>query len=59
LLEAATAGGEIRPDISPSLLLYAVAKLRLPVPDEGVADSQRMVALLVDGLRYGAEHHRN
>jgi AcrR family transcriptional regulator len=54
LLEAAAASGEIRADISPRDLLYAVATLCLPVPDEGVAYSQRMVALLIDGLRYGA-----
>ncbi len=54
LLEAAAASGEIRAGISPRDLLYAVASLCLPVPDEGVAYSQRMVALLVDGLRYGA-----
>jgi AcrR family transcriptional regulator len=59
LLDAATASGEIRADISSKDLLYAVAELCLPVGDEGVAYSQRMVALLVDGLRYGAEHHRS
>ena len=53
LLEAATATGEIRADISAKDLLHAVAHLCLPVADQGVADSQRMVALLVDGLRYG------
>jgi AcrR family transcriptional regulator len=55
LLEAATASGEIRGDISPKYLLYAVANLCQPVADEGVAYSQRMVALLIDGLRYGAD----
>ena len=55
LLEAATASGEIRAGIGPRDLLYAVANLCLPVADEGVAYSQRMVALLIDGLRYGAE----
>jgi AcrR family transcriptional regulator len=55
LLEAATASGEIRADISPRYLLYAVANLCLPVADEGVAYSQRMVALLIDGLRYRAD----
>jgi hypothetical protein len=54
LLEAATASGEIRADISSKDLLYAVANLCVPVADEGVAYSQRMVALLVDGLRCGA-----
>jgi hypothetical protein len=38
--------------------LHAVAKLCLPVPGETVAHSQRMVALLADGLRYGAEGQR-
>jgi AcrR family transcriptional regulator len=55
LLEAATASGEVRADIGPKDLLYAVANLCLPVADEGVAYSQRMVALLIDGLRYGAD----
>ncbi len=53
LLEAATATGEIRADISPRHLLHAVATLSVPWADEGVAYSQRMVALIVDGLRYG------
>jgi AcrR family transcriptional regulator len=55
LLEAAIATGEMRAAISPKDLLYAVASLCLPVPDEGVAYSQRMVALLVNGLRHGAD----
>jgi AcrR family transcriptional regulator len=54
LLEAAIASGEIRAGISARDLLYAVAKLCLPVADEGVPYSQRMVALLIDGLHYGA-----
>jgi AcrR family transcriptional regulator len=54
LLEAAAASGEIRADITPRYLLYAVANLSLPVADEGIAYSQRMVAILIDGLRYGA-----
>lgn len=54
LLEAAAARGEIRADVSPKDLLYAVANLCLPVADEGPAYSQRMVALLIDGLRFGA-----
>jgi AcrR family transcriptional regulator len=56
LLEAAASCGEIRSDIGSRELLYAVAKLCLPVEGEGVDDSQRMVALLVDGLRHGARH---
>jgi AcrR family transcriptional regulator len=52
LLEAATASGDICAAISPKDLLYAVASLSLPVADEGVAYSQRMVALLINGLRH-------
>ena len=59
LLDAATASGEIRADISPKDLLYAVATLCQPAADEGVAYSQRMVALLIDGLRYGADTSRS
>ena len=58
LLEAATASGQIRGDISPKYLLHAVANLCLPMAGEGVAYSQRMVGLLIDGLRYGAETSR-
>jgi AcrR family transcriptional regulator len=55
LLEAAGSAEEIRAEIAPKVVLYAVSKLCLPVSDEGAADGQRMVALLVDGLRYGAD----
>jgi AcrR family transcriptional regulator len=58
LLEAAAASGEIRAGISPRDLLRAVASLCLPVPGEGAAYSQRMVALLIDGLRYGTDQHQ-
>jgi AcrR family transcriptional regulator len=58
LLEAAAARGEIRSDISPKSLLRAVANLCMPTAGEGVAYSQRMVGLLIDGLRYGAETSR-
>jgi AcrR family transcriptional regulator len=54
LLQAAAASGEIRADVSPQDLLYAVANLCLARSDEGAAYSRRMVALLIDGLRYGA-----
>ncbi|GAA4603425.1 TetR/AcrR family transcriptional regulator [Actinoallomurus liliacearum] len=59
LLEAAAASGEIRADISAKDLLYAVANLCMPAADEGAAYSRRMVALLVDGLRYGADPGRS
>ena len=54
LLDAAAANGDIRSGVSPKDLLYAVGSLCLPVPGEGVAYNRRMVALLIDGLRYGA-----
>jgi AcrR family transcriptional regulator len=59
LLEAAVASGEIRGGVSPRELLYAVANLCMPVSGEGAAFSQRMVALLIDGLRYGAATSRS
>jgi AcrR family transcriptional regulator len=59
LLEAAAATGDIRADISAEDLLHAVAHLCQPAPGEGVDYSRRMVALLVDGLRYGAGPQRS
>jgi hypothetical protein len=56
LLEDATAAtGEIRADISARDLLNAIALLCRPIPGEGLAYSQRMVAVLIDGLRYGTD----
>lgn len=52
LLEAAASAGEIRTDINPRDLLYAVSTLCLPLADVGAGYSQRMIALLLDGLRY-------
>ncbi len=54
LLEAATAAGEVRADVEPGDLLRAVGSLCMQAHDEGPAYARRMVALLVDGLRYGA-----
>jgi AcrR family transcriptional regulator len=54
LLTAAAAAGEIRDDISPDDLLRAVANLCVPASQEGAGHNQRMLALLLDGLRYGA-----
>ena len=53
LLEVAAEAGEIRGDVAAKELLHAVAYLC--AGPEGPAFSQRMVALLVEGLRYGAE----
>jgi AcrR family transcriptional regulator len=54
LLEAAAATGEVRADVEPDDLLRAVTSLCAPAHDGDPAHAQRMVALLVDGLRYGA-----
>jgi AcrR family transcriptional regulator len=54
LLDAAAAAGEVRADISPEDLLYAVSNLCLPLSDEGPTYSERMVELLIDGLRHRA-----
>ena len=54
LLDAATANGDIRTDIGAEYLLHAVANLCMSAGDAGPEYSKRMVALLVDGLRYGA-----
>ncbi len=54
LLDAAAASGEVRADIEPDELLSAVASLCMQAPGEKPDHARRMVALLVDGLRYGA-----
>ena len=54
LLEAAVAAGAVRSGIDAEDLLHAVANLCRVSHDKEPAYSRRMVALLVDGLRYGA-----
>jgi AcrR family transcriptional regulator len=54
LLEAAVAAGEVRPGVEPDDLLKAVARLSSPAGDSDPSLARRLVALLVDGLRYGA-----
>ncbi len=55
LLDSAATAGEIRPDIDAEELLIAVSRLSTPSPGANGADqSQRMVSILIDGLRYGA-----
>jgi AcrR family transcriptional regulator len=51
LLDAAVATGGIRADVSAKDLMHAIALLCQPVRGEGVEYNQRMVAVLVDGLR--------
>src|SRR5262249_32298351 len=54
LLDAAVAAGAVRAGVEPYDLLRAVASLCTPVRDGDTEHARRMVALLVDGLRYGA-----
>jgi len=54
LLEAAIAAGEVRADVDPNELLSAVASLCMSAYNAGPGRAERMVALLVDGLRHGA-----
>ena len=53
LLNAAAAAGEIRGDVDARELLLAALRLAAPASDGEEAEARRMVALLVDGLRYG------
>jgi AcrR family transcriptional regulator len=54
LLESAVSAGEVRADVEPNDLLRAVGNLCLPAGDDRSGHAQRMVDLLIDGLRYGA-----
>ncbi|HEX5353271.1 MAG TPA: helix-turn-helix domain-containing protein [Rhodanobacteraceae bacterium] len=53
LLESAAAAGEIRTDVDSKDLLSAIASLCMSAHDDRPDHTRRMVALLVDGLRYG------
>jgi len=59
LLEAAADAGEVRGDVEPDELLRAVARLCTSAHGDGPDAARRMVALLVDGLRYGAGSSRD
>ena len=54
LLAAAVAAGAVRADIEPNELLGAVASLCMQARQDRPGQAERMVALLIDGLRYGA-----
>jgi AcrR family transcriptional regulator len=56
LLEAAITAGAVRTDVDADELLGAVASLCMSAHNDGPGRAERMVALLVDGLRYGANH---
>ena len=55
LLDAAAASGEIRDDVDASDLLSAGLRLASPGSDTTAAQARRMMALLVDGLRYRSD----
>ncbi len=55
LLDRAVAAGVVRSGVDPEELLHAVANLCSVSHDKEPAYARRMVALLVDGLRYGAK----
>ena len=57
LLAAAAAAGEIRGDVKPLELLHAVSRLCSPAGVDHSGD-ERMVGLLIDGLRFGAKPER-
>jgi len=53
LLASAGAAGEVRTDVDADDLLRAVASLCMSASENGSGQAQRMVALLIDGLRFG------
>ena len=57
LLKSAASAGQIRPDIAAEELLGAIASLCMRACVQGPKDAQRMVSVLVDGLRYRASSH--
>ena len=54
LLAAAEAAGEISFDAPPGELLDAVSRLCITAKPDQIARARRMVAIRLDGLRYGA-----
>ncbi len=54
LLNAAAEAAEVRADMAPYDLLRAIGNLAIVSGDDGAAHTERMVMLVLDGLRYGA-----
>lgn len=54
LLDTAAVAGAIRDDVDAGELLLAGLQLATPTSGGDTAQARRMIALLVDGLRYGA-----
>ncbi len=59
LLASAAAAGEVRTDVDADDLLRAVANLCLSAQSDGSSYANRMVALLIDGLRFGTSPATN
>jgi len=55
LLDAAAVTGQVRADIDADDLLVAVANLCMSSHKGGPGHAERMISLLVDGLRYGTD----
>lgn len=55
LLDAAARGGATRSDIAPYDILRAIGNLAVASGGDGAAHTERMVMLMLDGLRYGAK----
>jgi AcrR family transcriptional regulator len=56
LLDAATAAGTVRPDVAPADLLATLSGVSMVAGDEaGRAQARRVLDLVMDGMRYGAE----
>lgn len=55
LLDAAAEVGEVRADIEPDDLLWAISSLSTSTHDNQADYTRRMIALLIDGLRYTAK----
>ena len=54
LLDAAVSAGQVRAGVAPYDLLRAIGNLSAATDDDGAAHAERMVNLLVDGLRCGS-----
>ena len=59
LLTAAIDAGQIRDAVLPDELLNAVARLSVPASGDVPGNADRMVALLVDGLCFGAPSNQS
>jgi len=54
LMDAATNSGEVRADVAPYDLLRAIGNLSVASGEDGPAHTERMLMLLLDGMRYRA-----